>query len=84
VAFRVDLRLQSPIIIICRKLKCVWTTEQSRKVEQARSLEKTPVFVENNLILIQLAAAEGAVTGCGWEAVGGGRLPLSVCRPQGS
>ncbi len=33
VAVRVDLRLQSPIIIIFRNRACVRTTEQSRTVE---------------------------------------------------
>jgi hypothetical protein len=36
VAFRVDLRLQSPIIIIFRNGACVRTTKQSRTVEYTR------------------------------------------------
>ncbi len=36
VAFRVDLSLRSPIIIIFRNRACVQTTEQSRTVEYSR------------------------------------------------
>jgi hypothetical protein len=36
VAFREDLRLQSPIIIIFRDHACVRTTEQSRTIEYTR------------------------------------------------
>ncbi len=42
VAFRADLRFQSPIIIIFRNRACVRTTEQSRTVEYTR-----PDFREN-------------------------------------
>jgi hypothetical protein len=37
VAFRVDLRLQSPIIIIFRSHRCEQTTEQSRTLECNRN-----------------------------------------------
>ncbi len=55
VAFREDLRLQSPIIRIFRDRACVWTTEQSRTVENSRvhstrKPEKNPVQPEKNPI----------------------------------
>ncbi len=65
-AFWVDLRLQSPIIISFRSRRCEQTTEQSRTLECNRNsrgeksgvkMEENPVCLEKNPVKIEIVFA---------------------------
>ncbi len=64
-AFRVDLRLRSPIIIIFRSSSCKQTTEQSRTLECNQNsrgenpvkMEKNPVCMEKNPVKMEKTIA---------------------------